>query len=405
MKTLYFFLFFVLFPFYIYSSDWIPIGPDTVQVNGCMSYQKDILLVSDGIMVNEYGNWNKYSYGNLPVWDVIGFSKDTLLLVIGNGSYSDGIYKFDLTNHQFHVVKWCINPHFIKRNSFTGTYYVGNEYGLLKSNDGANWMNVERLNNKDCRAIAIFNNHIIISVASDTAGIIFSNDTGLSWQYSPNMSAALTDFAFDEDSVLYGILPGDSYSSGLWKSYDFGNSWENEFYSMNMNAVSYTASSLFVGWYHSDCGYKGAAIWDICQKKFISLNDGLPNTDIRNISINQFFDCPNITVCTDSGAYCLTEFPIAIHEKSLKPVEFTSANYPNPFNAITVFHFNLPKSSNVNVSIFDLNGRLVQKLVSARLGAGDHIVTWKANQFSSGTYLYEIETDSFIKTGKCVLIK
>ncbi len=110
MKGFYFTILFLLLPFRTYSFDWISIGPDTVQVNGGISYEKDILTISDGLLVNEEGNWIKYSNGNLPVWDIIGFGNNTLLLIMGNGSWSDGIYKFDLTNHQYEIVEWCAYP-------------------------------------------------------------------------------------------------------------------------------------------------------------------------------------------------------------------------------------------------------------------------------------------------------
>ena len=191
---------------------------------------------------------------------------------------------------------------FLICNPFDGTYYVGFEYGLLKSIDGNSWNAIERFNNKECLEMDTYNSHLVVSVSSDTNGVYFSVDNGDNWQFSSNMYATLVDFAFDNDTILYGIFPDESWSSGLWKSHDFGDTWENEFYSTKMEALGFTGNTIFVGWYQSESVYKGVAIWDKYQNELTFLNEGLPNNKIRNIVEDQFFDCDNITVCTDSGA-------------------------------------------------------------------------------------------------------
>ncbi|MFI5144784.1 MAG: T9SS type A sorting domain-containing protein, partial [Ignavibacteria bacterium] len=63
-------------------------------------------------------------------------------------------------------------------------------------------------------------------------------------------------------------------------------------------------------------------------------------------------------------------------------------NYPNPFNPNTTISFNLPKATNINLSIYDVNGQLVYKLIDGMVSSGFHKVNWDASNYSSGVYFY-----------------
>jgi hypothetical protein len=80
-------------------------------------------------------------------------------------------------------------------------------------------------------------------------------------------------------------------------------------------------------------------------------------------------------------------------------------NYPNPFNPSTMIAFELPKSSPVKMQVFDIEGRLVQELVSATLDAGRHQVRFDGSALSSGVYLYRFTAPEFSAMGKMVLLK
>jgi hypothetical protein len=80
-------------------------------------------------------------------------------------------------------------------------------------------------------------------------------------------------------------------------------------------------------------------------------------------------------------------------------------NFPNPFNPTTNINFSVPKSQFVNVSIYDITGKLVQELVNSNLAAGKYNTTWDAANFSSGVYFYKIQAGDFIEMKKMSLIK
>ncbi|MBD3169947.1 MAG: T9SS type A sorting domain-containing protein, partial [candidate division Zixibacteria bacterium] len=59
-------------------------------------------------------------------------------------------------------------------------------------------------------------------------------------------------------------------------------------------------------------------------------------------------------------------------------------NYPNPFNAETNITFDIAKSGNVSVKVYNLAGQLMETLVEGYMQAGHHSVNWDASTYSSG---------------------
>ena len=88
------------------------------------------------------------------------------------------------------------------------------------------------------------------------------------------------------------------------------------------------------------------------------------------------------------------------------PLEYKlSQNYPNPFNPSTQINYQIPKTSNVKLSIFNALGQEVSVLINESQNAGNHNIEWNASAFPSGIYFYRLETESFVSNMKMVLIK
>ncbi len=70
-------------------------------------------------------------------------------------------------------------------------------------------------------------------------------------------------------------------------------------------------------------------------------------------------------------------------------------NYPNPFNPSTTISYSLPASSNVSISVYDINGRKVADLINNKnQSAGNHDIRFNATNLASGVYLYKINAKS-----------
>ncbi len=95
-----------------------------------------------------------------------------------------------------------------------------------------------------------------------------------------------------------------------------------------------------------------------------------------------------------------------IKDNNKIPTEFLlSQNYPNPFNPSTKIKFDIPKQTNVKLVVYDILGRVIERLVDKEMLPGSYAAEWNAQNFSSGVYFYRIEADGFVKSSKMVLIK
>ncbi len=80
-------------------------------------------------------------------------------------------------------------------------------------------------------------------------------------------------------------------------------------------------------------------------------------------------------------------------------------NDPNPFNPKTVIRFELPRSSRVDLSVYDLRGKLVQRLVRGELSSGSHEAVFQPDNVASGLYYYVLNTGGEKQVGKMTLLK
>jgi len=87
-----------------------------------------------------------------------------------------------------------------------------------------------------------------------------------------------------------------------------------------------------------------------------------------------------------------------------------SQNYPNPFNPVTTIQFSLARKGTVELTIYDVKGRRVKNLLSDKLEAGRHTITWdgrneRGQVVTSGVYFYRLDTNDKTVSRKMVLLK
>ena len=108
----------------------------------------------------------------------------------------------------------------------------------------------------------------------------------------------------------------------------------------------------------------------------------------------------------------VTANPVAIEIKEdLQPGTFQLLqNYPNPFNPTTTIAFVQQEAGPVNLSVYDISGKLVRTLVNGILAPGTKTLQWDAtdsygNLVAPGVYFYTLRTNNFSETKKMMLIK
>jgi len=97
---------------------------------------------------------------------------------------------------------------------------------------------------------------------------------------------------------------------------------------------------------------------------------------------------------------------ISIYGDSTVPRKYhLFQNYPNPFNTSTTIRYTLPIDDYVEINIYNLNGKLVKHLFSGFQKASTYHLSWEASFFSSGVYIYCLETGNRNISRKCLLMK
>ena len=80
-------------------------------------------------------------------------------------------------------------------------------------------------------------------------------------------------------------------------------------------------------------------------------------------------------------------------------------NYPNPFNPSTTISYTLPEQTFVQLTVYNVFGEEVAKLVKDVKQMGTHTIVFNAKNMASGMYYYTLETEDFITTKKLILLK
>jgi hypothetical protein len=175
------------------------------------------------------------------------------------------------------------------------------------------------------------------------------------------------------------------------------------------------ASGNIDGWNEKDLSEENIMVYDdfwIGIKEFSSSQPfGLDTNSISDNSSQNIGDGWS-AVNGNLGYRCFLNSEMLGIENDLFPVKMgINQIYPNPFNPIANIQFELPEISKVELSIYNLNGRLVNTLVNAFVNSGKYTSVWNGvdsfgNPVSSGIYFVVLGSNKKpIQTQKLVLLK
>jgi flagellar hook assembly protein FlgD len=103
-----------------------------------------------------------------------------------------------------------------------------------------------------------------------------------------------------------------------------------------------------------------------------------------------------------------------VSREGSEPSQYALArNYPNPFNPSTLIGFTVPAGSNaasVQLTVYDVRGARVRRLLDMSLPAGGYTVRWDGTsdagvQLASGVFFYELRAGAFTVTRSMMLLR
>jgi len=275
---------------------------------------------------------------------------------------------------------------------------------LVTSNGGINWTHLQTSPSGPPPAQG-FRNSFQVSLpyiwfSSYPAEIIRSTDAGLSWTlHSAPGSGMATIFSIHFNSASLGFAS----SINMVKSEDTGTTYKQHAVPGLGNINGVQGSGNYV-WY-----IRGMNIYQ-------STDSGDTWAMVHTTASTQLdFDIP------DNNTGCVTGWSVGhggsiskmtsgivgnSSENYSKPNEYSlDQNYPNPFNPSTIIRYSIPEANHVNITVYNILGKEVTRLVNSNKQAGNYEVEFNAENLSSGIYIYKIESGRFTETRKMLLIK
>ena len=118
--------------------------------------------------------------------------------------------------------------------------------------------------------------------------------------------------------------------------------------------------------------------------------------------------------------YRATAFRTGVYDEAVMSVDkvghivpdkfYVSDNYPNPFNPSTNFFIDVPSSGRLNISIYDVNGKIVNEVINTYVEAGRIYGSWSGKNMNgknmpTGIYFMKVKTSLNYHVQKLALVK
>jgi hypothetical protein len=257
--------------------------------------------------------------------------------------------------------------------------------------------------------------------------------------------------ATSTDTVYLGTIPAGTTAAAIWKTVNGGLNWTNisgaqipDRYPTDMVVNPNNSKEVYVtfGGFASGHVYKtsnGGTTW-------INISGNLPDVPHQSIVVDPLYP-NNVYAGNDLGVYAstnggatwgeyktgmpyaliydltitnigrklratthgngvweikLSAIPTSIgNSGATVPDKFSlSQNYPNPFNPVTRIKFEVSKTANISIQVFDVTGRNISTLFSREMQAGVYSAAFDASGIGSGVYFYSLLVDGRISETK-----
>ncbi len=95
-----------------------------------------------------------------------------------------------------------------------------------------------------------------------------------------------------------------------------------------------------------------------------------------------------------------------VYTETTPPNDFVlHQNFPNPFAGQTTIRFTLDEADTVQLTILDISGKEVHRVVDRSFAAGEHAVAFDAAGLASGIYFYKLQTSTKSQSRQMTLVR
>ncbi|MFC2092398.1 T9SS type A sorting domain-containing protein [Bacteroidota bacterium] len=255
----------------------------------------------------------------------------------------------------------------------------------------------------------------VIYCGTDDANVWVTTNSGTNWNIInsglPRRWVTRVAVHPDSSNVCYVTLSGykvDSTGSHIYQTSNYGTSWvsiggnlpdapiNDVLIDPNDTKTLFIATDVSV-MYTNNTG----ANWYV-------LGTGIPsNIPCHDLTLHN--PTRKLVVWTHGRSAFKITLPLLVNIKNVHnetPETFSlSQNYPNPFNPVTHIEYQLGKKTSVTLKIYDITGREVAVLINKYQQIGNYKIEFDGRNYSSGIYIYVLQTEEYLNSKRMTLVK
>jgi len=379
------------------KSDWIQVSNGITQLNiNDLTVSGNYILAGTNVTVTGGGVFRSSNNGNS--WEQVYFT--TTLSLASFDSFVYRGYQNGFSYSSNYGTNW-ITPggasrwitalladgNYVYSGCFTPTITT-NRGVWISSNNGSNWQQTS-LNNVNIYTIDKRNNFLI----AGGEGVYQSTNNGIDWNTTLFISCGAS--ASSEDRFYVGSSGG----SGVYSSTNNGINWsQTTLNNVTINAIATYQNNVFAGggfWASTNSG----STW-------IERIEGMGNLYVNSLVIF------NDYIFAGTDGYGVWRRPISelvglnTISNNVPDKYNLRQNFPNPFNPNTKIQFSIPKKSYIQIIVFDILGREIERLINKELQSSEYEIDYDGSNNSSGVYFYQLVSNGKnIDTKKFIISK
>ncbi|MBL8027184.1 MAG: T9SS type A sorting domain-containing protein, partial [Fibrobacteres bacterium] len=205
------------------------------------------------------------------------------------------------------------------------------------------------------------------------------------------------------DSTLTSYTPSGAYNSvnSFWRDPQYlpdcdmlfvGGDSSSSLYDCTKNEWAVLKTVRGTGVISTITGSNAAYTYDPKRKLVIAINTGWNSMHVYVMKVS----ADSIYVSADKGVFSNNELVMRC--------------FPVPFNPVSKVSLNLPNMTDVNLTVTDLSGKVVKRIMSGKMQAGVHQLSWNGtddagNKLSSAVYILKLKAGNSCITKKTLLTK
>jgi len=409
----------------VYDKDYNPVG-DNFQINEAYAeywnlYDKQVECLSDGSFIIVFEGYDSYSSERRIFLQLVSASGEEIgqSKLVKDKIYNYGYYLSLNVNSNDDILICWYNQYGAYLRKYNKTLNsISTESNFINPADRVTFSPFSISIDKDLNVLAVWKeyNTQLYTYDNKIKGRFFSS------QGNSTSDIFIVDSTYEYVSYLkcknydksYAILYKDNYKVHLKRNYTYDKeySFYNTFYCysygpIQINILEFNNQKVFITYnspleaigYYANDNKRTGEYFNLHQYYYVNTFsdefNGSNSADIFN---------DNLMFAYESNAHNGTGYDIWANVRKIKSINFDREtfyapsksdvlypNFPNPFNPKTKIAYEILTYHKVNLTVYDILGRVVKVLVDENQEKGLYEIEFDASGLASGVYFYKLE--------------